>query len=419
MLLGEVHDLLGVERDQRDRVGAAVAVHDRLGDPARLLEVVLDVGRREVLAARGDDDVLLAAGDEEEAVLVERAEVARVQPAVDDRAEARVVVLVVAAEDVRALDQDLAVLGDADLAARQRVADRAQPVVVDGLRRGHRGGLGHPVALHHRHAAGVEELEDLLRDRRGAGVGLLELAAEGAADVLEQRLVGLVVVGLQLGGDLLAGGLQRAHLQADADGALDLLRVAVGGDERVDLLEDPRHRGQVVRVDLHQLGHDLLRVAAEVGDRAAEVDRQQLDQQRVGVREREEEVDDVALVEHALLLAHVDHLAVVAVREHAALGRPGGARRVDDRVGVVGRDGLAARAQLGLVAAAAALAQVVERDRVAERRRSASMTTMWRSAGRFSRTSTILASWVASSQMTATDSELPATHSHSFGELVG
>ena len=118
VLLGEVHDLLGVERDQRDRVGPAVAVHHGLGDPARLLEVVLDVGRREVLAARGDDDVLLAAGDEEEAVLVERAEVARVQPAVDDRAEARVVVLVVAAEDVRALDQDLAVVGDPDLAAR-------------------------------------------------------------------------------------------------------------------------------------------------------------------------------------------------------------------------------------------------------------------------------------------------------------
>ena len=257
VLLGEVDDLLGVERDQRDRVGPAVAVHHGLGDPARLLEVVLDVGRREVLAARGDDDVLLAAGDEEEAVLVERAEVAGVQPAVDDRAEARVVVLVVAAEDVRALDQDLAVVGDLDLAARQRLADRAEPVVARRSGRGHRGGLGHPVALHHRHAAGVEELEDLLGDRRGAGVGLLELAAEHAADVLEQRLVGRVVVGLQLGGDLLAGGLQRAHLEPDADRALDLLRVAVGGDERVDLLEDPRHRRQVGRVDLHQLGHDL------------------------------------------------------------------------------------------------------------------------------------------------------------------
>ena len=41
------------------------------------------------------------------------------------------------------------------------------------------------------------------------------------------------------------------------------------------------------------------------------------------------------------------------------------------------------------------------------------------SAGRLSRTSTILATWEASSQTIATDSELPATHSHSLGELVG
>ena len=43
--------------------GPAVAVHDRLRDPAALLHVVLDVRGREVLAAGGDDDVLLAAGD--------------------------------------------------------------------------------------------------------------------------------------------------------------------------------------------------------------------------------------------------------------------------------------------------------------------------------------------------------------------
>ena len=71
----------------------------------------------------------------EEAVLVERAEVAGVQPAVDDRAERRVVVPVVAAEDVRAADQDLAVVGDPDLDAGQRPADRAEAVVVDASRR--------------------------------------------------------------------------------------------------------------------------------------------------------------------------------------------------------------------------------------------------------------------------------------------
>ena len=42
-----------------------------------------------------------------------------------------------------------------------------------------------------------------------------------------------------------------------------------------------------------------------------------------------------------------------------------------------------------------------------------------RSAGSCSRTATILATCSASSQTTKTDSELPATHSHSPGELVG
>jgi hypothetical protein len=51
-------------------------VHHGLGDPAGLLEVVLQVRRREVLAARGDDDVLLPAGDLQEAVFVELADVA-------------------------------------------------------------------------------------------------------------------------------------------------------------------------------------------------------------------------------------------------------------------------------------------------------------------------------------------------------
>ena len=43
---------------------------------------VLEHRRRDVLAARGDDDLLLAAGDPHEAVVVDLAEVAGVEPAV-------------------------------------------------------------------------------------------------------------------------------------------------------------------------------------------------------------------------------------------------------------------------------------------------------------------------------------------------
>ena len=207
VLAREVDDLLGVERDQRDRVGAAVGVHDGLGDPARALEVVLQVRGREVLAARGDHDVLLAARDRQVAVVVERAEVAGVQPAVlaHGAERGRVAGTVVAPEDVRAADEDLAVVGDLDLGVRERAADGAEPVIGDGRGGGDGRGLRHPVALEHGRAAGVEELEDLLRDRRRAGGRLHEPAAEDVADVDEQLGVGLVEGGLQRLGDLLAG----------------------------------------------------------------------------------------------------------------------------------------------------------------------------------------------------------------------
>ena len=60
-------------------------MHHGLRDVARLLEIVLEVGRRDVLAAGGDDDVLLAAGDEQVAVFIEASDVAGVQPAIDQR----------------------------------------------------------------------------------------------------------------------------------------------------------------------------------------------------------------------------------------------------------------------------------------------------------------------------------------------
>jgi hypothetical protein len=55
-------------------------------DEADRREAQLDVGRRHVLAARGDQDVLLAIDDLEEAVLGEAADVAGEEPAVGGEA---------------------------------------------------------------------------------------------------------------------------------------------------------------------------------------------------------------------------------------------------------------------------------------------------------------------------------------------
>ena len=162
----------------------------------------------------------------------------------------------------------------------------------------------------------------------------------------------------------------RAHLLADPDrpvedrlleAALFLHRAGRGG---VDLLEDARHRGEVGRFQFGQVGHDLQRVALPVGDRRAEVEAAELDQQGEGVGEGEVEVGEVFVLDHAGLVDHVEHRPVVAVADDAALRRPGRARGVDEGADVLRGDRLPARLPLGGVAAGAAGGEVVERDRV-------------------------------------------------------
>ena len=242
MLLGKRGDLLGIERDECDEVRTAVPDHHALRDPAGLLDVVLEVGRRDVLAAGGDDDVLLAPGDVEEAVLVHAPEVAGVEPSVDEGLARRVGVLVVAAEDVVAAKEDLAVLGDLHLNALESLADRSEAVALTRVddRRGR--GLGHAVSLEDRDAAGVEELEDLGRDRCSAGYALPDAPAEQPSDVPVERLLCLVERLAQLGRNLLAALLGLPHPYPDLDGLADRVRiVGVRHRQRVELLEDPRH----------------------------------------------------------------------------------------------------------------------------------------------------------------------------------
>ena len=63
---------VGVQRDQRDVVGPAVADDGDRGDErAADLEGALDVRRGHVLAARADDDLLLAVHDRDVAVVVD------------------------------------------------------------------------------------------------------------------------------------------------------------------------------------------------------------------------------------------------------------------------------------------------------------------------------------------------------------
>ena len=169
---------------------------------------------------------------------------------------------------------------------------------------------------------------------------------------------------------------------------------------RVHLLVDARDARQKRRTYLRERLGDAQRIGDE-RDREPDVRAEEEHQPPVVVREREVQEHHVVFAVVALLHPVDDrrHLEVVAVREHAALRRPGRARRVDDREEVV----LADRRR-----------RVVERRRVRRRevatvRREAFEVVvredvLQRRRARLA-TSSTFASWAASSQTTPTASE--------------
>ncbi len=122
--------------EQQDRVDTQVrsqrpADDGCVLDPRVLAEDRLDVLRVDLLAVGERQHVLLAAAEGEHPVRRDRPEVAHVVPAVGvDRGGGRLGVLPVAEEAARAAGQDLAVVGDPDLDARDRLTDRPEDVAL-------------------------------------------------------------------------------------------------------------------------------------------------------------------------------------------------------------------------------------------------------------------------------------------------
>ena len=116
-ILSILRNVVVVDHQQAGQKLALVADHDRVGDVGGELQLVLELRRRDVLAAGGDDDVLHAVGDLEIALVVDEADVAGMQPAVAQRLGGFVRLVVVAHEDVRAAQQDLALRRDLEFGA--------------------------------------------------------------------------------------------------------------------------------------------------------------------------------------------------------------------------------------------------------------------------------------------------------------
>src|SRR5713101_1143899 len=149
---------------------------------------VLDVLGVDLRAVGEDDHVLLPSVQPQQAVLVERAEIARVVPAVtiEDRAR-RLLVLPVALEHVGTPREDLAVLGDLDLHAGQRRADRAKAVVLDAVERQPRGALGRSIALNDVDAQLSPRFAERGIERGTSGHDVSEAPAELAVNAEEKR----------------------------------------------------------------------------------------------------------------------------------------------------------------------------------------------------------------------------------------
>ena len=352
--IGELDALVGrphrrdlrVERHQGGHEGSVVTDGRGLRHQGDQLEGRLQVGGADVLAARGDDQLLLAVDDAQVAVLVDLADVARVQPAVlVDRLGGLLRVVQVALADQTTPAADLAVREDLELHTRQRAADGAgldlEPLEGHGP-----GVLAHPVDLGERDADRAEPGDQLRRDGCGTGHRHLALVqADQGADRAERHVVEELV-----GRDLLIGRGAPGHLLSDGrrrrDGLVELLGLLrVGGqrsgDTGVELLPHTRHPEDDVRVHLPQEGGEHGGLGAGRHLDAAAQQHVVRDHPLGDVRHRQ--------VRHDLLAGevltgpavdgqerlHRPHDVVVG--EHHALGAPGGARGVDDRRQIVRR----------------------------------------------------------------------------------
>ena len=236
--------------------------------------------------------------------------------------------------------QDLAVLVEPDLGALDRVADRAEAEVVGIVDAERARRLGQAVALDDEHAEGVEELEHVDAERRCAGDADAQPAAELLLHLGEDELVRDALLQRRAAPAPAVPARRRpACARADAEcpeadrplqaaAALDLVEHAC-----MDLLVDARDGRQDRRVHGAERLADAGRLRHERDGRAV-VRRRLVREPAEGVRERQEEEDDVAPILE--VRAHANRgCDEVPVREHAGLRRPGRSRCVDERAEVV------------------------------------------------------------------------------------
>ena len=181
--LGPGREGLAVERDQRRDERPAVADDQALVDQRVGADPVLEDGRGDVLAAGGHQDLLLAAGDPDEALVVDLADVAGVEPAARPRAPRRSPRRC-ASSRVKTWPPRKS--SSPSSATRTALPGSGRPTVpilsASGtLTVSAAGGLGQAVALEHGQPDAAVEVAEPLAERGAAGDGELAAAAERVA----------------------------------------------------------------------------------------------------------------------------------------------------------------------------------------------------------------------------------------------
>src|SRR5262245_43781077 len=167
----------------------------RLAHARLLVEHALDVLGKDVEPVRRDDHFLLAALDEQPPLCVPLADITGMQPTFCVEWPLRVgnwelgVVgswalgvgrcRVITTRDVFPANQDVAIVGDADLDARYRCPDRALTGLEGMIERDDWRGFGETVALDDRESETAPELLHIRRQWRGADDERPELETEG------------------------------------------------------------------------------------------------------------------------------------------------------------------------------------------------------------------------------------------------
>src|SRR5512142_3312948 len=146
--------------------------------------------RRDLIAASGDNQILLTVDDRQEAILIECADVARMEPAVFLQCFGRSFgIVVIAREDAWPSRQDFAVWRDTDLVPRIRGAYRPNTEIVEFVDGQCCSGFRQSPCLNHGDAYRMKKCHNGRIDWRTPAQGKLKPSAESCPQTAENKPV--------------------------------------------------------------------------------------------------------------------------------------------------------------------------------------------------------------------------------------